>query len=170
MPDLSRIQTVYQKYVDARNALLNELNLKRRSNRDPLSEFSEWLVKELVEGTLAENPVQKAWDIQTLNGDTYQVKYLANSADKWVNVHPILVNEMMNYYTLVIFESLLPQAVIIFPVQNLALIGKELRKKHLNLDISLQFTQSNYNQIISNPALFKNLGVRLYLPPNWDLQ
>jgi hypothetical protein len=58
MPDLSRVQAAYQRYMEARNALLDELQLKRRSNRDPLSEFSEWLVAALVDGTLADSPVQ----------------------------------------------------------------------------------------------------------------
>jgi hypothetical protein len=61
MPDLSRVFAVYQRYIDARNALLDELKLKRLSNRDPLAEFSEWLVAALVDGVLADSPVQKGW-------------------------------------------------------------------------------------------------------------
>lgn len=51
------------RYVEARNALLEELQLKGKSNRDPLSEFSEWLVAVLVKGNSAENRVQKGWDV-----------------------------------------------------------------------------------------------------------
>jgi len=75
MPDLSRIQAIYQHYVDARNALLDELQLKRRSNRDPLAEFSEWLVAALVDGTLADSPVQPGWDVKTQDNHKTQVKY-----------------------------------------------------------------------------------------------
>ena len=170
MSDLARIHEVYQKYVDARNALLNELNLSRKSNRDPLSEFSEWLVKELVGGILASSPIQKDWDVQTPNGETYQVKYLANSTEKWVNEHPVSVNEAMKYYALVIFEDLLPKAVIIFPANNLARIGELLKKKHPNLDKTLQFTKANYTQIIKNTAHFSAENVRIFLAPDWHQQ
>lgn len=35
MADLSHVEEAYQRYVEARNALLDELQLRRRSNRDP---------------------------------------------------------------------------------------------------------------------------------------
>ena len=48
MADLSRVQHASQRYVQARNALLDALHLRRKSNGDPLAEFSEWLVAALV--------------------------------------------------------------------------------------------------------------------------
>ncbi len=169
MPDLTRIQEVYNRYVEARNALLDELNLNRRSNRDPLSEFSEWLVAALLDGTRANSPVQKGWDVQTPDGKKIQVKYLANSAERWVNEHPIQISNLMDKYAIVIFESLLPQAIIIFPADNLAAVGNKLGKKHSNLDTTLQFTQANYRKIRNENTEFKELGVQLYLPPDWLL-
>ncbi len=169
-PDLERVKAVYNRYVEARNALLEELQLKGKSNRDPLSEFSEWLVAVLVKGTLAENRVQKGWDVLTPNGEKIQVKYLANSADSGVNWHTIQTNELMNSYAVVIFEALLPQAVIIFPVINLAEVGTKLGKKHGHLDTTLQLTRANYRNILENIAEFNGSGVRVYLPPNWLLQ
>lgn len=169
-PDLTRVQAAYQRYVEARNALLDELQLKRRSNRDPLAEFSEWLVAALAVGTLADSPVQPGWDVRTPDDEKIQVKYLANPADSWVNEHSIQVSELMDSYAIVIFEALLPQAVIVFPVRNLAAIGTKLHKRHGNLDTTLQFTRANYRQIRKDAAGFKALGVRLYLPPNWVLE
>lgn len=164
MADLARVREVYQKYVAARNELLDALDLKRRSNRDPLAEFSEWLVAALVGGMLADNPVQKGWDVQMPNsGEKIQVKYLANSAEKWVNEHTIETNGLMNSYAIVIFEALLPKTVIIFPVNNLEAVGKTLHKKHPKLDKTLQFTQKNYRQILADAEGFKELGVRLFL-------
>jgi hypothetical protein len=172
IPDLSRVHDIYNKYVEARNALLEELQLKGKSNRDPLSEFSEWLVKALVNGTLAENRVQKGWDVLSPTKERIQVKYLANSAGSGVNWHTIQVSEQMDSYALVIFEALLPKGVIIFPVNDLAKVGVALRKRHTNLDTTLQFTAKNYYDILKNVAKFKDLGVRLYVyeQPNWILK
>jgi hypothetical protein len=119
MPDLSRVQSAYQRCVEARNALLDELHLNRRSNRDPLAEFSEWLVAAIVDGARADSPVQKGWDVRTADGEKFQVKYLANPAGSWVNEHEIRISELMDSYAIVIFEALLPNAVIIFPARNL---------------------------------------------------
>jgi hypothetical protein len=163
MPDLSHLLHVYRRYVEARNALLDELQLRRRSNRDPLAEFSEVFVAALVNGTLAESPVQKDWDVRRPTGETIQVKYLANPADRWVNEHEVRVNEHMDGYALVIFEALLPQAVVIFPARNLEAVGQALHKRHPNLSTTLQFTQANYRRICSELALFKSLGVEVYL-------
>lgn len=170
MPDLLRVLTAYQRYVEARNALLDELQLKRRSNRDPLAEFSEWLVAALVEGTLADSPVQKDWDVRSPDGAKIQVKYLANPADRWVNEHLILINEQMESYAIVIFEALLPQAVVVFPARNLGDVGMALGKRHGDLGTTLQFTRANYRQICNSATRFKTLGVRLYLAPDWTLQ
>jgi hypothetical protein len=168
--DLSSILTVYHRYVEARQSLLDALQLGRRSNRDPLSEFSEWLVAALVGGTLAESPVQPDWDVKTLEGEKIQVRYLANSAERWVNEHEIRVNERMDSYAIVIFEELLPEAVIIFPARNLETVSTALGKWHGDIHIALHFTQANYRYIRNNASRFRTLGVRLYLPPDWIMQ
>lgn len=165
-PDLARVLAVYERYIEARNALLRELNLQ--SNRDPLSEFSEWLVAALVKGTLAGSRVQKGWDVRTPDGNRVQVKYLANPSDHWVNEHEIKFTDDMDNYAIVFFEALLPQAVIIFPAYDLMKVGHALGKRHPNLDKSLQFTRANYRQILSNPSLFTALGVRQFVAPEWQ--
>ncbi len=170
MSDLSHLLEVYERYIDARNILLDELQLKGRSNRDPLPEFSERLVAALVEGDLADSRVQPGWDVQGTDGEKIQVKCLSNSTDEWVNGITIEVNRLMDSYAMVIFKALLPQAVIFFPARNLAAVGNALGKLHGNLDSTLQFTRANYRQILSNPSWFKGLGVRVYLPPDWALQ
>ncbi len=168
-PDLASIRATYARYVEARNALLDELNLKRRSNRDPLAEFSEWLVAAIVGGTRAENPVQKGWDVRTADGERIQVKYLANPSDVWVNEHHMHVNDDMDSYALVLFEALMPEAVIILPARQLAAVGAALGKRHGGLDSNLQFTRRNYRAIHADPATFGKVGVRLYLAPDWSL-
>jgi hypothetical protein len=168
IPDLTRVLSVYQQYVDARNALLSELHLK--SNRDPLSEFSEWLVAALVKGKLAESRVQKGWDVLAPGDIKIQVKYLANPADQWINEHEIQITELMNFYAIVFFEALLPKSVIIFPAHNLAAVGRALNKRHGKLVTYLSFTRANYRQILNNVSLFKTLDVSVYVAPHWALQ
>jgi hypothetical protein len=89
---------------------------------------------------------------------------------RWVNEHEIRVNERMDSYAIVVFEALLPQAVLVFPVRNLEAIGKALGKRHSNLSATLQFTQANYRRICEDAASFNILGIRLYLAPEWTLQ
>ncbi|MBL8132081.1 MAG: hypothetical protein JNL42_09510 [Anaerolineae bacterium] len=170
MIKLEKVLSTYQKYIEARNALLDELNLTQRSNRDPLSEFSEWLVAALVNGSLAASRVQKGWDVSTASGEKIQVKYLANPSDKWVNEHLVVVNEFMTAYALVLYEALLPVAVIIFPATGLESVGMALGKKHGNLKTTIQFTRYNYWKIRDNPATFAAVGVRLFRAPDWKLQ
>jgi len=168
-PNLSHVISVYERYVEARNALLSELHLQ--SNRDPLSEFSEWIVAAIVGGTLATSRVQKGWDVITPKGEQIQVKYLANPADHWVNEHEIFINkEFMDSYAIVFFEALLPKSIIIFSANDLASVGKALNKRHGNLETYLSLTHVNYRQILSNAIWFKSVGVSVYLAPDWVLQ
>lgn len=170
MVDLLRVHEAFRRYIDARNALLDELRLSRKSNRDPLAEFGEWLVAALVSGTLADSPVQPGWDVRGPDGERIQVKYLANPADRWVNEHPVHVTDLMDSYAIVVFEALLPKAVVILPARNLAAVGTEMGKRHGNLDTTLQFTRANYRRILQDAAAFKELGVRLYVAPDWTVQ
>ena len=167
---LIRILAVYKHYIEARSTFLDELQLKGQSNREPLVEFSECMVAALVDGTLADSRVQKGWDVKCLDGEKIQVKSLMNPSEQWINGHEICVNEGMDSYAIVIFEAFLPKAVIIFPARNLKAVGNALGKRHKNLDTTLQFTRANYRAICNDVSKFSNLGVRLYLPPDWDIE
>ena len=59
--------------------LLESLSLPA-SNRDPRAELREQLVQALIGGTFAPSRVQANWDPEPQDGDTVQVKYLANPA------------------------------------------------------------------------------------------
>ncbi len=157
-----RVMTAFQRYREARMTLLSELQLQRSSNRDPLSEFSEWLVVHLVHGTLAGSPVQKGWDVRAPDGDRIQVKYLANATGHWVNEHPIWVNDEMDRYAVVIIEELQPQTVIVFPTRGLEAVAQALGKRNPNQHIHFDLTQTNYQRILADPALFQALGVQVY--------
>jgi hypothetical protein len=168
MSDLERIQAVYARYVEARNALLLELNLGRSSNRDPLAEFSEWLVASLLSGALADSPVQAHWDVDAPEAGKVQVKYLANTGNKrWVNEHLVKVNAQMDSYAIVFFESLLPVSAVLLPARRLADVCAALGKRHPQQDTTLQLTRANYIRIISEPAVFRPLGARTWRAPDW---
>lgn len=159
---------MYSRYVEARNALLTELNLGRNSNRDPLAEFAEWLVAALLGGTLAPSPVQAHWDVEAPEVGKVQVKYLANSGnERWVNEHPVRVSDLMDAYAIVFYESLLPVSVVLLPARRLAEIGLALAKRHPNQDSTLQLTRANYVRLIGEPAMFRPLGVRAWQAPIW---
>jgi hypothetical protein len=166
MADLDRVHATFRRYVEARNALLGELGLGRQSNRDPLAEFSEWLVAALVGGTLAHSPVQRDWDVQAGN-DRIQVKYLANPPGGWINEHEIHTSPLMTHYAIVLFEALLPTAVLVFPARGLAAISAALGKRHPNQEMTLQFTRHNYEAIMRDRAGFAALGMRIYEGEDW---
>lgn len=106
--DINHGMNAFQQYRQARIDFLKMLLPEYQSNRDPLSEFSEWLVAKLVGGDLADSQVQKGWDVQTSDGHRIQVKYLANSQTKWVNEHEVRLTDDMTKYAIVIFEALQP--------------------------------------------------------------
>jgi hypothetical protein len=110
------------------------------------------------------------WDVRGPDDERIQVKYLANPVGRWVNEHEIRVNERMDSYAIVIYEALLPQAVIVFPKYNLEVVGAPLGKRSSNLDIGFWFTQANYRHVCNEIAIFNTLGIRLYLAPDWTLQ
>lgn len=167
MSELERVTGIYARYVEARNALLAELDLGRNSNRDPLAEFAEWLVAALLGGQLPPSPVQAQWDVEAPGGLKVQVKYLANSGNEiWVNEHLVRVTELMDAYAVVFYESLVPVSVILIPARRLAEIGSILGKRHPNQDSTLQLTRPNYVRLIGEPA-FRSLGVRAWRAPEW---
>jgi len=166
--DLDRVTKIYARYVEARNALLAELNLGRDSNRDPLAEFAEWLVAALLGGALAPSPVQAHWDVEAPGVGKVQVKYLANSGnERWVNEHPVRVTDLMDAYAIVFYESLLPVSVVMLPARHLAAIGPGLGKRHPNQEATLQLTRANYVRLVGEPEVFRPLGVRAWRAPGW---
>ena len=70
----------FSAYRQARLDLLETLGMAG-SFRDPLSEFAEVLVARLLDGTLADNRVQKGWDVLLQDGTRVQVKYVANPSE-----------------------------------------------------------------------------------------
>jgi hypothetical protein len=101
-------------------------------------------------GTRAESRVQRGWDIVTTDGAHVQVRYLANPGGHWVNEHLVdFRTGESDEYALVIFEDLLPTAVLIFHRSTLARVGGWLGKRHPNQDVTLQLTRRNYAQLLA---------------------
>lgn len=76
----------WAEYRQARYRLLDHLSTAQ-SNRDPMSEFAEILVRDLVGGQLAPSRTEKGWDVETPEGEKIQVRYLANRSGNWANWH-----------------------------------------------------------------------------------
>jgi len=155
--EVERLLDAFAEYSEARLKLLALLS---QGNRDPLADFSEHLVARLVNGTLADNRVQKGWDVRS--GDQLiQVKYLANSAgDHWVNEITIRSVPGVDRFALLVYESFVPLAVLIFP-SDLSGVCAELGKRHPDQASSLQFTRRNFRSVLERPERFGELGVQV---------
>lgn len=162
MQDLSDLRRAWDEYRLARLDLLSVLDLSQ-SNRDPLGEFAEVLVARVLDGTLAPNRVQKAWDVESPIGFV-QVKYLANpSQGPWVNWHTIEPADGMDWYALVLYLDLSPAGVYIFPRGDLTRFCHALNKRHGSQGTTLQFTKTNHLAISADPQKFETLGMRVFL-------
>jgi hypothetical protein len=83
----AQLMSALDEYRPARKALLATLGLSA-SNRDPLAEFGEQLVHDLLGGVLAQSRAQAGHDLVQVDGRKVQVRYLANpSSGPWVNEH-----------------------------------------------------------------------------------
>lgn len=151
-------------YVAARRDLLHHLEIDR-SNREPMAEFSEVLVRDLVDGELAPSRTEKGWDVRSPDGKKIQVRYLTNRTGNWGNWHWVACSHLYDWYALVVFIDLSPAAVHMFPAYDLTAICDALKKRHANQDRLLSYTYGNYCAISSDPTRFETLGMRV-----WDLQ
>jgi hypothetical protein len=150
-------------YRLARQAILAVLGLAP-SNRDPLAEFSEHLVTALIGGTLAANRVQRDYDLTLPDHATVQVRYLANPTRRWVNEHRVHAITGVAWYALVLFEAFTVAGVLVFPTTGLAPICGKLGKRHPAQDQQIQFTRRNWLAIRDDPAAYRALGMRIWLP------
>jgi hypothetical protein len=136
------------------------------SNRDPLAEFSEWLVARLVEGRLATSRVQAGFDVIGPSGDRIQVKYLANPKGEgaWTNEHEVRFDGDLDAYAIVFFSDLELESIVMFTRDRLEEVGRALDKRHPNQGFTLQLTRRNRDQILRETDRFRELGVRAYVP------
>ena len=166
----SSVPEVYESYISALRALVRELRKQPHPNRDPLSDFSVWLVTMVTRGKCRDSSRKQGWDVESADGGRIRVKYLANSGERWESEHLVLASYTIDSYSLVVFECFLPQAVIIFPARRLAAVGRGLGRLEDNLDTMLKFSHANYRQLLNKASFFKALGVKLYLPTDWRLR
>ncbi|MFG3207761.1 hypothetical protein [Streptomyces sp. NPDC048192] len=162
--DVPELLSLLDSYRLARQSLLGALGLGR-SNRDPLAEFAEHLVAALWGGgQLAESRVQANYDVVSADGEYIQVKYLANPLSDWPNEHTVRSIPGVDWYTLVVYESFSVTGVLAFP-PDLTEICSDLGKRHPGQPTSLQFTRRNWWSIRDNADAYRQLGMRIWLPP-----
>lgn len=163
----AKLLTALEEYRLARERLLSILG-PRMSNRDPLAEFAEHFVAALMGGRLAVSPVQAYWDIELADGAKVQVKYLVNSAgpgsQAWVNEHLVRSLPGVEWYALVIIEGFQVSGVAAFS-PTLGPVCRALGKQHGGQDSTLQFGRRNWLAIRDAPDRFRDLGMRVWLPP-----
>lgn len=116
----------------------------------------------LLDGVLANNRVQKGFDLTTADGNRVQVRYLANPSTTWVNEHLVdFRNDSCDRYALVVYEDLEPQSVLVFSKERLAEVARALGKRHEHADVMLALTRRNYLQLRAERDRFSILGVEV---------
>lgn len=155
--DLSALQT----YLSARQALLREIDCCG-SCRDPLAEFSEYVVARQLNARLADSRVQKGFDLVDPAGRRIQVKYVSNPNGKWINEHTVVFPIEADVYALVVFEAFELRAVLVFPRESMPSAGRLLGKRHPDLERTLQLTQRNFLRILQEQDTFEALGLRVF--------
>ncbi|MEU6654785.1 hypothetical protein ABZ904_36575 [Streptomyces sp. NPDC046900] len=160
---LSGLLSALDSYRLARQTLLGTLGLGQ-SNRDPLAEFAEHLVAALWQGRLAESRVQANYDLISADGEYVQVKYLANPLSSWPNEHTVRSIPGVGWYVLVVYEAFAVTGVLAFP-PDLTEICSALGKRHPDQATSLQLTRRNWWTIRDNADAYRQLGMRIWVPP-----
>lgn len=160
----AELLTALEVYRTARRDLLAVLRLPL-SNRDPLAEFSEHLVHAVYGGVLASSRVQAGHDLVLLDGRKVQVRYLANTHDKWVNEHLVYAIPGVKLYALVLYQAFQVIGVVVFDVDRLADVCALLGKRHPLQDQQLQFTARNWRAIRDDPQRFAQASVMVWTPP-----
>jgi hypothetical protein len=153
-----------QRYAEARRAFLQALSVAG-SNRDPLAEFAERLAAVLLGGKLADSRTQKGWDLELPDQSKVQVRYLANTTNRWVNEHVVKFEPGVSQYALLVIENLEAHTLIVFAADRIAEVGKKLKKTHADQGRTLQFTRRNYDQLMEEMPAFGQLGVRIFQLP-----
>ncbi len=153
--------TEFNRYSQSRREFLASLSVAD-SCRDPLSEFAEWLALQELGGQLADSRVQQGYDLVTESGDKVQVKYLANPAGAWRNGHVVDFSLDTDQYAIVFIEDLRVVAMLVFARDSLEQVCQRLKKRHPRQDQTLQLTQLNYQTILDDPDLFRDIGVRCF--------
>jgi len=173
-PSIDVLMETWSRYRPARLDLLSRLH-RPKSLRDPVCEWSEMLVKQLLHGRFpvkpdqSIDPVRKDYDVVLdKDGTQVQIKSLSNLSGKWVNEHLIQFTGSVGAYAIVFFTDLRPETVLIFPKQQLKHICERLRKRHPKQDTELQLTQRNFGQILAEKRAFAYLAVcrREAVPPS----
>ena len=158
---LSELLDRFDAYADVRLQFLSQLK-QDSSCRDPLAEFSEVLVAELLRATPARSRVQKGYDLIRPGGEFVQVKYLANPQTGWINWHHVQFADGVEECALVVFVAMQLKAVFLFSRKTIAETCRLLGKRHPNQDVSLQITKRNYETMLAEPAKFQSLGIGIF--------
>lgn len=145
------------RYRAARVELLGGL---RPGNRDPLVEWSERFVAELLDGTLAPSPVQKDWDVE-VGSEHVQVRYLANAPGHWVNEHRVTSLPGADRYAMSSSRRSPPALCSCSPTTSPRSAPRSASGTRTRIACS-SFTQANYRAVIGEPDRFRGLDVRVF--------
>lgn len=135
------------RYVAVRNELHNQGIV--RSNRSPEAEFSEWLVKTILNGVFPYKKTNKYWDVET-NDKKIQVKSISKGLGNNNGYHITLSdrsNREATHYAFVWFRNFVPISVYLIDIDGLRKFDKkriritDLRKIGTNIFIYDRYFQ-----------------------------
>jgi hypothetical protein len=157
--DMVALLDALATYRAARIDLLEVLGCAG-SNRDPFAEFAERIALAAIGGTMAASRTQKGWDFTDPEGHRVQVRYLANPAGPWVNEHLVdFRGDHCDRYALLVIEGFEPKTLLVFEASHMAPVCSALAKRHGDQEHTLQLTQRNYKDLLTERAPFSTLGV-----------
>jgi hypothetical protein len=136
------------------------------SQRDPLTEFGEWLVARLVGGRLAESRTQPGHDVIGPTRERIQVRTLSNPARYDRNSVIVEFKEGVDRFAVVFYEDFRPQVVTIFRTGSFRELNRILGNRPTKADPEVKLSLSLRHVVIfrTNPEMFATRGVSVYHP------
>jgi len=110
---MNEILQIWNSFIQARNILY--LNGLIRSYNNPIEDFSEWLVANVVNGHLAANINQQDYDVQNEHY-SIQVKSIAkapNNPNGYIVSNRDRQNQLATHYAFVFYNEYVPATIYI---------------------------------------------------------
>jgi len=169
------IEHSLNKYVKSRHKLLATIGASD-SNRDPLTELSEVIVRQRLDADRAENRNQEGWDLKQRDGSTVEVKSVSNRSNWFKNgilikFPPTSTNAHHDLLAVVVIVDFLPQMILVFneTSANQCYTGLNKKKQVMEEHEVVELTAVNLRKIYK-----KNLDLSQYsvdvIPLPWNTQ
>jgi hypothetical protein len=169
-----KIVASLDKYVHSRHELLAAIKAGE-SNRDPLTELAEVIVKQRLNADKAQNRNQKGWDLKLSGGSTVEVKSVSNRSCQFKNgvaitFPPMSSDKHHDQVAVVTIVDFQPQMILVF-TENSAeqcFLDKSLNERKIDAAKHEKFvlTEGNLRDIWNEKLDFSQYSVKV-IPLLW---